>query len=76
VDGKYSNLVKDDPSAAGISRTDLHDAISAIDAQFTNLISVHRCAPPTGAASSACLTLVVRAVTFSNFDALVLFTPL
>jgi hypothetical protein len=54
VDGKYSNLVKDDPSAAGFSRTDLHDAISAIDALFTKLISVHRGAAPAGAAICAC----------------------
>jgi hypothetical protein len=54
VDGKYSNLVKADPSAAGISRTDLHDAISAIDALFANLISVYRLVAIAGAADCAC----------------------
>eukprot|EP00953_Heterococcus_sp_UTEX-ZZ885_P019683 10988-Heterococcus_DN1.PRE.1 len=35
VDGKYSNLVKDDPSAAGISRTDLHVALVIVLVLYT-----------------------------------------
>jgi hypothetical protein len=73
VDGKYSNLVKDDPSAAGTSCIK-HNAVSAFHASANVVQQCQYRAPASGAASNACLASCVTAVTLSVFDAFVHFT--
>jgi hypothetical protein len=63
-------------SIGACSQLEYVRCLCAVYAVSSSVSAVHRSATPTGAASSACLTLVVHIVSVRKLDAVVHCTPL